>query len=363
MLTFSKKLQRLEQKHPSEDRETGQRTAIDDTVARELGIRLHLLRHGEAGNGAGCGKHGDERHELDTAKAKDDRKRKHDGRHNDEARGDRKNELTQMCVETPAMKRRAENNECNGRGRRRDLRDGLQHRRRNRQLYETAQSPRNCSQDHGIHENAAQDRQEVKSSAAKSLKYEHTEYIIDGNNACNHHGRNRNRRIAEDVADERDAHEDIIAAKDRLDHRTAPRIVRLNTADNPHKDECREQHTARTEEHEQRLERRPRIGDVDVVEHHKEEEHTEHHAVHMPKFVLCEKARTLHKDTDRHQTEEGNDAAECDKKIAKHKKASPPIRLYYNRKEVERQCIKALAQKSTNSSCFTHRSASVAHEM
>jgi len=64
----------------------------------------------------------------------------------------------------------------------------------------------------------------------------------------------------------------------------------------------------------------------------------------MPKFFLCEKARTLHKDTDRHQTEEGNDAAERDKKIAKHKKASPPIRLYYNRKEVERQRIKALVQ-------------------
>ena len=69
----------------------------------------------------------------------------------------------------------------------------------------------------------------------------------------------------------------------------------------------------------------------------------------MPKFFLTEKTRTFHENADRHQTEEGNDAAECDKKIAKHKKASPPIRLYYNRKEVERQRIKALALRSINS--------------
>ena len=194
-----------------------------------------------------------------------------------------------MCVIAPTMKRCTEDDERDGRGRRRDLRDRLQHRRRNRQLYEAAQRPRNRPQDHRVHEHAAQNRQEVKSSAAKGLKHEHAEYIVKWNDGGNHHGRNRNCRITEDVADERDAHENVIAAKGRLDHRTAPRIVRLNTADNPHKDECREQHTARTEEHEQRLERRPRIGDVDVVKHHKEEKHTEYHAIHMPKFFLTEK--------------------------------------------------------------------------
>ena len=47
---------------------------------------------------------------------------------------------------------------------------------------------------------------------------------------------------------------------------------------------------------------------------------------------------------DGHQTEEWNDTAKRDKKIAKHKKASSPTRLYYNRKEVERQHTKALVQ-------------------
>ena len=249
-----------------------------------------------------------------------------------------------MCVIASTMKGCTENDECNGRGRRRDLRDGLLHRCRNRQLYKTAQSPRNCSQDHGIHENAAQDRQEVKSSAAKGLKYEHTEYIVDGNDDCNHHGRNRNRRITEDVADERNAHEDVIAAEGRLDHRTAPRIVRLNAADNTSKYECREQHTRRTKEHKRGLERRPRIGDVDVVEHHKEEEHTEHHAVHVQQLFFREQARPFDEHTDCHQTEQGHDATKRDKEIAKHKKASPPILLYYNRKEEGWQRIKALAQ-------------------
>ena len=228
-----------------------------------------------------------------------------------------------MRMIASAVKRCTENDECNGRGRRRDLRDGLQHRCRNRQLHETAECPRDRAQYHGIHQYAAQDRQEVKSSAAKGLQHEHTEYIVDGNDDCNHHGRNRNRRITKDVADKRNAHEDVIAAKGRLDHWTAPGIVRLNAADNARKDECREQHTGRTKEHERGLECRPRIGDIDVVEHHEEEEHTEHHAVHMPKFFLTEKTRTFHENADRHQTEEGNDAAERDKKIAEHKKGLP----------------------------------------
>ena len=249
-----------------------------------------------------------------------------------------------MCVIAPTMKRCTEDDERDGRGRRRDLRDRLQHRRRNRQLYETAQRPRNRPQDHRVHEYAAQNRQEVKSSAAKGLEHEHAEYIIEGNDGSNHHGWDRNRRIPKDIGDERDAHEDVVAAKGRLDHRTAARVIRLNAADNDTEDESREEHSARTEDHEQRLKRRPRIGDVDVVEHHEEEEHTEHHAIHVFQFFLTEKTRTFHENADCHQTEEGNDAAECDKKIAEHKKASPPIRLYYNRKKVERQRIKALAQ-------------------
>jgi len=45
----------------------------------------------------------------------------------------------------------------------------------------------------------------------------------------------------------------------------------------------------------------------------------------MQEFFFREKARALHEDTDCHQTEEGHDAAERDKKIAEHKKASPSI--------------------------------------
>ena len=119
-------------------------------------------------------------------------------------------------------------------------------------------------------------------SAAKCLQNKHTEDVVEGNDDGDHHGRYRNRLIAEDVADKRDAHEDVVAAKGRLDHRPAPRIVLLDHADNRAEDECRQEDAARAEDHEHRLKRRLRIGDIDVVEHHEEEEHAEDHAVHVP---------------------------------------------------------------------------------
>ena len=224
-----------------------------------------------------------------------------------------------------AVKRCTEDDEGDRRGRRRNLRDGFEDRRRDRQLHEPAQCPRNRTEDHGIHDYAAQNRQEIETSAAKGLKHKHAEYIVERNNDGDHHGWDRNRRIPKDIGDERNTHEDVVATKGSLDHRTTPRVIRLNAADNDTEDESREEHSARTEDHEQWLKRRPRIGDVDVVEHHEEEEHTEHHAVDMQEFFLTQKARSLHKDTDRHQTEERHNAAERDKKITEHKNASPSI--------------------------------------
>ena len=223
------------------------------------------------------------------------------------------------------MERRTENDECNRRGRRRNLRDGFEDRRRDRQLYKAAQSPRDCPEDHRIHEYATQNVQEVKSPAAKGLEDKYAEYIVERNNDGDHHGWDRNRRIPKDIGDERDAHEDVVAAKGRLDHRTAPRVIRLNAADNDTEDESREEHSARTEGHEQWLKRRPRIRDVDVVEHHEEEEHAKHHAVHVFQFFLSEQPCTLYKNANCHQTEEWYNAAERDKKITEHKKPPPAL--------------------------------------
>lgn len=100
---MSKESQRLEQKDPSKNRQAGQGTAVDDAVARKLRVRLHLLCHGEAGNGAGCGKHSDKCHKLDPPKAKHDRKREHDARYNDETGGNREDELGQMRVIAAAV--------------------------------------------------------------------------------------------------------------------------------------------------------------------------------------------------------------------------------------------------------------------
>lgn len=230
-----------------------------------------------------------------------------------------------MLLIAPTVKGCTEDDKCDGRGRRRNLRNWLQYGRRNRQLHEAAQCTCNRPQDHGVHEYAAQDRQEVEPSAAKGLEHEHAEDVVERNDRSDHHRRYGKRRIAEDIADERDAHEHEVAAKNRLDHRPAPCIVRLNPTDDDTEDKRREEHTARAEKHQFRLKRRPRIGDIDVVEHHEEEEHLEHHAVHMQEFLLREQTRPLYKNAHSHQAEQGDDAAKRDKKIAEHKKKRLPI--------------------------------------
>ena len=324
-LSCLEEAQCLEQKNPTKDRKAGQRTAVYDAVARQLRIRLHLLCHGKAGDGAGCGKDGNERDEFNIPKAKCNGNRKHDSGYNDETRSDREDQLARMRVIAAAVERCTEDDEGDRRGRRRNLRDGFEDRRRDRQLHEAAQCPRDCPEDHRIHEYSTQNVQEVKSPAAKGLEDKYAENVIERDDRRNHHGRNCDRRIPKDICDERNAHEDIVAAKSSLNHRAAPRVIRFNAADDDTEDESREEHSARTKDHEQWLKRRPRIGDVDVVEHHEEEEHTKHHTVDMQEFFLTQKARPLHKDTDRHQTEERHDAAERDKKITEHKNASPSI--------------------------------------
>ena len=96
-------LQHLEQKYPAEDGKAGKRAAVDDTVARELSVRLHLLCHGKARNGTGRGKDRNERHELDAAEAECNGTGEYDGRYEDKTRSDRENELGQMCVIAAAV--------------------------------------------------------------------------------------------------------------------------------------------------------------------------------------------------------------------------------------------------------------------
>ena len=100
---MSKESQRLEQKDPSKNRQAGQGTAVDDTVACELSVRLHLLCHGKARNGTGSGKDCDERDKLDAAKAECNGTGEYDGRYEDKSRSDRKDELGQMRVIAAAM--------------------------------------------------------------------------------------------------------------------------------------------------------------------------------------------------------------------------------------------------------------------
>ena len=90
---LSKISQALQQKHPSEDGHTRECAAVDDAVARELCVGVHLLRHGKAGDRTGRCIDRDERHELHIPHAEGDRDREHDPRYDDETCRNRSDEL------------------------------------------------------------------------------------------------------------------------------------------------------------------------------------------------------------------------------------------------------------------------------
>lgn len=315
---LSKIPQTLQQKHPPENGHTRECAAVDDAVARELRIGVHLLRHGKAGNRTGRCIDRDERHELHIPHTESDRDREHDPGHDDETCCNRSDELRQMRMETSAPERSAEDDEGNRRRCRRDLCGRSQDRCGDMQLRNTAERPEDTSEDHGIHHDAAQDIQEIEPSPAKRLQYEHREHIIERNNGSNHHRRNSDRIRSEDISHERHAHENVVPAVRRLYDDAAARVVLFKNTDNPRRDECRQQHPAHAEAHEERADRRPRLRRVDVIEHHEEEKHPEHHAVHMEQLFIREQPHAPYKEPDRHQAEERHHAAKCNEKVAKH---------------------------------------------
>ena len=99
----SEQAERLQQKNPAEDREARQRARVNDAVARELRVAVHLLRHGKAGDSTRRGEDGDERHELDAAEAQEDCQPQHNGRHDDETGEHTAHELRQMIVEAAPL--------------------------------------------------------------------------------------------------------------------------------------------------------------------------------------------------------------------------------------------------------------------
>lgn len=279
---------------------------------------MHLLRHGKPGNRTGRCIDRNERHELHTAHPKHNCNREHDPGHDDEPRRDCPDELRQMRVKAPAPERCAEDDEGDRRRRRRNLCSRSQDRRGDVELSCTAECAEDTAEDHRIHHDAAQDIQEIEAPPAKRLQYEHREHIIERNNGSNHHRRNSDRIRSEDISHERHAHENVVPAVRRLYDDAAARIVLFKNTDNPRRDERGQQHTARAESHEERADRRPRLRRVDVVEHHEEEKHPEHHAVHMEQLFIREQPHAPYKEPDRHQAEERHHAAKCNKKVAKH---------------------------------------------
>lgn len=90
---LSKIPQALQQKYPPEDGHTRECAAVDDAVAREFRVGVHLLRHGKAGDRTGRCIDRDERHELHIPHTESDRDREHDPGHDHKTCRNRSDEL------------------------------------------------------------------------------------------------------------------------------------------------------------------------------------------------------------------------------------------------------------------------------
>ena len=81
-----------------------------------------------------------------------------------------------------------------------------------------------------IFEDAQQNRPQGKTPPAEGFQYEYRQHVIDGHNHRNHHGRDGQCRIAEDIADNRNAEQHEIAAKDGLNHGAPMAVVLVKEA-------------------------------------------------------------------------------------------------------------------------------------
>ena len=79
-------------------------------------------------------------------------------------------------------------------------------------------------------------------AATERLEDEDRDDVVDRHDDRDHHRRDGQLIIAEDIADDRNAHDDKVAAEDGLDHRPAPFVRLLEQADDDAANERRREH-------------------------------------------------------------------------------------------------------------------------
>ena len=254
-----------------------------------------------------------------------------------------------MLLRTAKAKRCTENNQGDGRGRRRHLPDGLQHGLWHMNAQYQEQSAHNGAKDHGILQHAQENRPERKPAAPKGLQHEHAKDIVNRDNHRDHHGRDRDFAVPEDVRGNRDAHEHEVAAEQCLRHHAPPPVLFLHAADQKHADEADRHHAEASIEHKLRAEDRCQFRRIDAVEHHAGKKDLEYHAVHMIELLLRKELIFFYHRADEHQAEHRNDRAHRHDKIAFHPQITVPLSLLYSYREcfsIKIKEIRVLVQNS-----------------
>lgn len=315
----------LEGQHPCEHRDAGERARVDDAVAGEFGVAVHLLSHGESGYGARRCEDAEDRDELDAAEAEENGEADHDGRDDDEFCRDGDHELTQVMMERAGFKRRAEDDERERRGCGCDLLDRFEERRRDFDARDEEDGTEECALDHRVFKDAEDDVRDVERTAAECFEDDDGDDVVERYDDRDHHGRDGDHVVTECVHDQRDAHEDEVAAEHRLDHGAAATVVFFDRAGEDRGDEDDAEQAESAEEHEPRPERRFDVCGVDVVEHHEEEEDAERHAVDMIEFDFVEEPRFFDVYADEHLQKHRQNGPDGDDKVAGHETFLPYI--------------------------------------
>ena len=150
--------------------------------------------------------------------------------------------LWQMLVVASRLEGSAENNECHRRRRSSELADRLEDDLRQRDAEDEEDRAADGTENHRVLEHTKENAGQVEMAAAERLEDEDRDDVVYRHDDRDHHRRDGQLIIAEDIADDWDAHDDKVAAENGLDHRPAPFVRLLEQADDDAANERRREH-------------------------------------------------------------------------------------------------------------------------
>ncbi len=225
--------------------------------------------------------------------------------------------LRLVLLRRAETKGRAQDNQRNRRGGRRDLRQRAKHRLRQRNPQQQERHADQRAQNHRIFQHVKEEMRIADPPTPEEFQRENAEHVVDRHHDGDHHGRDRDILIPEQVRDQRDPHQHEIAAVNRLDHRAAPFRRLLREADGNEGADVDHRQRAQRERDQSRAEGGRDIRRIKIVKHHDGEEHAEHHAVHALQLHLVQKVEILDHDADEHQAEHRHHRLERDHEVGK----------------------------------------------